>query len=133
MELMDSILQELLYSQGSDQWSVSDEDLGHFTFWYQVSLSSISIISAVIVFLLIIKNGSYKFLFQTVGMILLNQILNIAASVTNYFNTAENTSNDKVLYVIFFYIWIFIVTAAQYTTLNLILWRVSFKYWETSR
>ena len=133
MDFMDSILQELLYSQGSDQWSVSDKDLGLFTFWYQVSLSSISIISAVIVFLLIIKNGSYKFLFQTVGMILLNQILNIAASVTNYFNTAENTSYDKVLYVILFYIWIFIVTAAQYTTLNLILWRVSFKYWETSR
>ena len=103
------------------------------TLWYVVGVSSVMIFCSVIVFILIKRNGSFRFLFENIVMILSYEVIMIVWALTNYFHIAHSDGDTELVWVILYYLWAFLMVSSQYIVLNLIIFRVAFKYWETSR
>ena len=97
-----------------------------------IALATSVIIIALTVLTLtrVLSNKSFKFLRLNLYCILASNVLDIAFTIQIGFFTdwIPDTKVAKVIY----YIIYSILKSLQYICLNVVLWNVTFKYWETS-
>ena len=108
-------------------------ELRKLAFWYQLTFSSITVFSGIITLLIIKKSGSFRFLSVNIILIIACEMIALGQILAKEYNAYYNIFDDTLAAIIIFYVGVAIFQALSYTTMNLLLWRVSFKYWETSR
>ena len=97
---------------------------------FALATSIIIIALTILTLLRVLSNKSFKFLRLNLYCILANNILDIVFTIQIGFYTSI-LPQDKFAEVVY-YVLYGILKSLQYISLNVVLWNLTFKYWEIS-